>query len=341
MNQRQNLGDEYLMAPFARQFLAMRSADKSSQTVKNYHKALSRFITYCSQHSGLPAEQLNFGQFSRVEFNGRFIYLEIRREFVQAFLNQMAPKSARQSAEVVLRVYFHYLVAEGVITQNPCRRKQHTRTHVPKQGLSLDEIVKYVSALKLTPIGLRAPITIQLAAGLRLGELLALRTSDVSLNDVGNWDISICREALKGRVAMKLPLPDLSKTLEEYFAWREGRPGESDHLFINDSGRRLTSRSVNQEIARIGEVAQLERRVTSHDMRRAFATLWSNQVEDSEILRRLSRHRESFTYWGYVKRAHAEEVRDATSQLSVVKLTKNFAGQLSKETPVNPDSINH
>lgn len=76
---------------------------------------------------------------------------------------------------------------------------------------------------------------------------MSIRTSDVYLNDFG--------KALKGHVAMKLPLPNSPKTLEEYFDWRKERLGESDHLFIGESGRRLRSQDVNQEIARIGQVA--------------------------------------------------------------------------------------
>lgn len=73
-------------------------------------------------------------------------------------------------------------------------------------------------------------------------------------------------------------------------------------------------------------------------MRRAFATLWSHQVADPENLRQLTRHKQSITYWGYVRRTHADEVKDATSQLSVVKLAKAFAAQLLNDTEPDSDS---
>jgi len=74
-------------------------------------------------------------------------------------------------------------------------------------------------------------------------------------------------------------------------------------------------------------------------MRRAFATLWSHQVADPENLRQLTRHKQTITYWGYVHRAHADEVKDATSQLSVVKLAKALAAQLLGGTQSDSDSI--
>jgi integrase/recombinase XerC len=109
------------------------------------------------------------------------------------------------------------------------------------------------------------------AAGLRVGELVALDLEDL---DLGQRLLRVHGKGRKTRVvpfgrraatALRAYLPDRAR-------WRRGRDDDARPLFVNRRGGRLTDRSVRRILdAAVQRTATLHR-LNPHALRHAFAT---------------------------------------------------------------------
>lgn len=172
---------------------------------------------------------------------------------------------------------------------------------------------------------LKAAVLIQLAAGLRVGELCAIRATDIERTCEGQFNVSICRESLKGKVSFQIPLPDLGEVHSEYLSWKKENSVDSEYFFCDERGSPFSTVAVNAEVKLIGQMAGCSRPVTSHDMRRGYATLCNEFVSDPEISRRLTRHRQEATWWQYVRQPMADNVEKVIASLPVSKIATSYA----------------
>jgi integrase len=114
-------------------------------------------------------------------------------------------------------------------------------------------------------------------AGLRRGELVALRWRDV--DSVGRK--LIVRRALSGetevrstksRRARQVPLPDQAATALERLRQREEFTGPDDYVFASRLGRRLDPSALRRRFERARDVAGLEP-LRFHDLRHTYGSL--------------------------------------------------------------------
>ena len=182
--------------------------------------------------------------------------------------------------------------------------------------LSREEVVRLFEAA----CGLvwRAVFVTLYGAGLRLGECLRLRVSDI---DSGRMVLEV--RAGKGAKDRYVPLSkSLLRLLREY--WREARP--DDYLFPGrEPEQPLDPTTVQRRFQKAAKRADIRKRVTPHSLRHAFAT---HMLEDGTHVRALQRilgHTSLKTTTIYLH-CTAEYMRDVKSPLDRLSLGGLGAG---------------
>lgn len=185
--------------------------------------------------------------------------------------------------------------------------------HIPyqKRGRKLPVILsgEEVRALLDTTTNLkhRALLMTLYSAGLRTGEAIHLQLADI---DSGRMMIRV--DEGKGRKDRYVMLSErLLLTLRRY--WREYQPA----LWLfpgQDPSRPLTRGSVDKLFARARERAGIEKRVSPHSLRHAFATHLLERGVNIRVIQRLLGHRSLRSTEIYTHVA-ASYVRDTKSPL--------------------------
>lgn len=200
------------------------------------------------------------------------------------------------SNSVIKKIYaqinlaFEYGVNNDILFKNPLREKN--KFPVPKsdkanrkvRALTVEEEKLLIEVFKNNPkINFKYQILISLFSGLRMGEVNALKTSDV---DMINRTLTVSRtltrdenyqtvigESTKTYAGMRtIQMNDmLYSVFKEFF--KEYNPNPTGLLFINRDGHSLIStNSVNSQFQRIAKKYKIAENVTAHMLRHTFAT---------------------------------------------------------------------
>jgi len=202
----------------------------------------------------------------------------VRREDIRSFLTTLYQRGlgARSVARhlVTLRTFFRYLVQERLIDRNPTAEVQ-----TPKFGVELphylsgEEVEKLLAAPDpSTPPGLRDQAMLELlyATGIRVSELVGLRTGDVELN------LGLLHCKGKGGKERLVPIGKSAlRAVEAYL--RGGRAkllknAGTPHLFLNNRGGALSRVGFWKILRKYGQRAEIVIGLTPHVIRHSFAT---------------------------------------------------------------------
>jgi site-specific recombinase XerD len=134
----------------------------------------------------------------------------------------------------------------------------------------------------------RAIVVTLLYTGLRLAELVALDVDDVRVS--ARKGLVVVRSG-KGDAYREVPLNALVRqVLEEWLAERHARTGDGERaVFVGRSGRRLSKRSVDDVVRRLGQDAGV--RLSAHVLRHTFLTGMVRQGSDLVLVAELAGHR--------------------------------------------------
>jgi len=202
--------------------------------------------------------------------------------------------SARSIARALasVRTYFSYLVTEGLVDSNPAEGLAQIRT--PRRVPDIVDraaVEQLLEGCPATPPGTRDRAILELlyAAGLRVGELVALDLDEVQLDE------RLLRVRGKGRKERLVPFGrQARRALAEYLpvraAWRRDRGITDEALFVNQRGGRLSDRSVRRILdAAVSRTAGLHR-LHPHALRHAFATHLLEAGMDLRVIQELLGH---------------------------------------------------
>jgi integrase/recombinase XerD len=192
----------------------------------------------------------------------------------------------------VFRRFGRYLVRQGLRLDDPAAslRTAKMPPRFPK-SLSEAQVVALIGAPDAsTALGVRdrAMLETLYACGLRVSELISLRTLAVGLNE------GVLRVVGKGNKERLVPLG------EEAVAWierylREGRPEllkgrASDALFVTARGEAMTRQMFWTLIKRHARAADIHAPLSPHTLRHAFATHLLNHGADLRVVQMLLGH---------------------------------------------------
>lgn len=222
------------------------------------------------------------------------VLLDARREDVLGYLSTLAPASPRTAMRRLsaLRRFYRHQLRDGRLREDPC-----ARVDAPRLGRPLPDSLteRQVEALLEAPdvdsvLGLRDRTMLEVlyATGLRVSELVRLTPFQLNLRQ------GVLRVLGKGSKERLVPLGDeATHWLESYL--RRGRPvllgaRQSNALFPTRRGQAMTRQAFWYRIKRYAREAGVEKPLSPHTVRHAFATHLLNHGADLRVVQLLLGH---------------------------------------------------
>lgn len=252
------------MQPAAQRFLQYLRIERNSSplTLKSYSEDFESLYDYFRERNGGVPEA---DQITVVQLRGYVAYMH----------ECQYSKSTMARRLACIRSFFKFCSREGIVAANPARALRTPRAgrRLP-HFLTNEQVAKLLEAPPANqPMGLRdrAILETLYSAGLRVSEL-------VSLN-VGDWDRDndIVRVLGKGRKERIAPIGSYAaKALLRWLEARQDNPeapiAHRNAMFLNKSGRRLTTRSIGRMLEKYLKLTGLDTITTPHTLRHTFAT---------------------------------------------------------------------
>ena len=225
--------------------------------------------------------------------------IDTREQDLQAYFAARHAQTKATSANrrlTVFKRYFRWALRERLVHADPTLKLQPAR-QAPRAIKTLTET--QVEALLVapdveTPLGLRdrAMLELMYASGLRVSELVLLKTFQLSLND------GVLRVMGKGSKERLVPFGQVAgEWLERYMA--EARPEilagkQADDLFItsrgNKAGRAMSRVMFWMLVRKYALAAGIHVALSPHTLRHAFATHLLNHGADLRAVQMLLGH---------------------------------------------------
>jgi integrase/recombinase XerD len=216
----------------------------------------------------------------------------------------------------VVRSFFSYLIALGMIEKNPADTKFVLPPALPEdmagRALTSEEVQKVLAGPdRRKPEGARdyALLLIMLRMGVRVSEACSLKTSDIRWSH-GRW---ILKFKVKGGRERTLPLPDeVRLAIKEYLKLDAQRrqhlhsDGTDAYLFqplVNyrtlEFAKPLSTRIANEIVASWGEYCGVGK-LSPHDLRRTAITRSLDQALSYRQVQMMSGHKDPKTVMRYL-----------------------------------------
>ena len=247
----------------------------------------------------LKAYRADLVHFSRFAGTRRLDLLEIERGHVLDYLVSLINASPRTIARRLsaLRRFYSHEQRVGAIERNPMDRIDAPRLGRPlPRSLTEREVENLLATPDVsTALGFRDRTMLEVlyAAGLRVSELVELRTSSVSMGQ------GLVRVIGKGDRERLVPLGEVALDWLDRFVRGpraeilDGRVSET--VFPSRRGGAMTRQAFWMIIKRYAARAGIVRPVTPHTLRHAFATHLLNHGADLRAIQLLLGHRDIST----------------------------------------------
>jgi integrase/recombinase XerD len=247
-------------------------------TLESYRRDLNKFSGWLQQH-----RQASLLQGSHADIQGFLAYLVVE---------QKARATSTSRAISSLKRLYQYLLRQGRISIDPT-----LQIATPKLPRSLPKTLteKDVELLLLapavdTPLGMRDRTMLEVlyASGLRVSELVGLSIAQVSL------DMGVVRVMGKGSKERLVPLGEEALDwVRRYLA--EARPAllnnqVSNAMFVTTRGEGMTRQMFWYLIKRHAKHGGLNKPLSPHTLRHAFATHLLNHGADLRVVQLLLGH---------------------------------------------------
>ncbi|MEJ2087335.1 MAG: site-specific tyrosine recombinase XerD [Gammaproteobacteria bacterium] len=203
--------------------------------------------------------------------------------------------------------FYRHMMRRGRLVADPA-----AQLAAPKIGRSLpgglteDEVVRLLEAPDVTsPLGLRDRAMLELlyASGLRISELVGLRTSSVNLRQ------GVVRILGKGGKERLVPIGQQAMVwLGRFVAEGRGtllRDRTTDVLFPSQRARGMTRQTFWHAVKRYAVAAGISRSISPHTLRHAFATHLLNHGADLRAVQMMLGHADLSTTQIYTHVAQA------------------------------------
>jgi integrase/recombinase XerC len=224
----------------------------------------------------------------------------IRSYLAALFGNNQAVTISRKLSS--LRAFFRFLVARGVIVNNPARgiRSPRKKKALPR-ALDVDDAFALIDGGEALSADERlqtrdnAILEILYGAGLRVAECCRLDLDDI---DRGRYENTVVIRVRRGKGGKERLVPignQAQRALETYLAFRshlchpKTKALDPSALFVNHRGGRLTPRSVQRMVQR-RVLSSGSQAATPHSLRHSFATHLLDAGVDLRAIQELLGH---------------------------------------------------
>jgi integrase/recombinase XerC len=243
----------------------------SRHTILNYHLDLEDFKAFLAEKDIEGVD-----------------YLVLRKYLALLKEKNISARSVSRRLSA-LRSFFKFLTREGFLKINPISivssPKQEKRLPV---FLTEEEVKKLIEAVipksQTDEAALRDKAILETfySTGMRISELVSLSMPDI------DFISGIIKVMGKGKKERIVPIGEHAiKAIRQYL---ENRPKQTDILFLNKNGRRITDRGVRGIVSKYIRLASLRQGVSPHTLRHSFATHLLNHGADLRSVQELLGH---------------------------------------------------
>ena len=245
----------------------------SAHTIKNYLSDLDEFSRFLS---GKDVESVD--------------YLTVRKFLAQLRSRAISKRSVARKLSS-LRTFFRFLQRDGYIKSNPVGSVASPKMD-KKLPIFLDE--KSVQRLVTAPDQKtfrgtrdRAILEALYSTGIRVSELIGIDIEDI------DFISGIVKVLGKGRKERLAPIGDKAvSAIREYMEYRNKKiRDDKKALFLNNSGKRLTDRSVRRIVNKYINVLSGKEHISPHTLRHSFATHLLDRGADLRSVQELLGHK--------------------------------------------------
>jgi integrase/recombinase XerD len=254
-----------------------------SSTKDSREKQVRKFLLFLELEKSLADNTLASYEFDLNKFR-LFLdelkvndFVSVGERHIDKFLAKLKKDNkASTSARVLsaLRQFYDFLISEKEIQVNPFENFDSPKlARKLPEILNYDEIVRIFNEVVVTDrLGLRdrAILETMYACGLRVSELIGLKTSNIFPDE------NIIRVFGKGSKERIVPIGNEAlEWIKLYLASARGdlsTPKSEDFLFLNWRGGKLSRMTIWNILDKYSRMAKIEKKIHPHILRHSFAT---------------------------------------------------------------------
>ncbi|MBU5351259.1 tyrosine-type recombinase/integrase [Paenibacillus barcinonensis] len=298
------------LSRYLRQYEVYLSVERnlSHKSIKAYLSDLNRLVLW-----------LNANEMNDLTGNNLRMYLE------HLTSEQTLKDSTIKRKYICFKAFFNYLVQNGDIEESPIYgygKKFKTARRIPKT-LSVNEIEKLLNApqehmahlhtIFRKRINLRNAAIIELlyVIGIRIGELVNI---DLDHIDLEERTVLIFGKGRKERL-LYISSEEVIQKIKSWLEAREHFQPQSQALFLNKYGQRLSIYSIEDIFSKYRDLAKVSKTSTPHYLRHSFATHLLNNGADLRSVQEILGHTNVSTTQIYTE-VSVERKKDVLSRFN-------------------------
>lgn len=240
----------------------------SPYTVLNYRLDLEGFKVFLGE---APLENVD--------------YLTLRKYLAMVKEKNLSVRTIARRLST-LRSFFKFLTREGHLKTNPTLSLSSPKQekHLPV-FLTEDEAAKLIEAVVAkdeSALRDKAVLETFYSTGIRISELAGLKVDDIDF--IG----SVVKVLGKGKKERIVPIGE--QAIRAIRTYLEKRKKQSEALFLNKSGKRMTVRGIRNLVQKYVIIASMKHGVSPHTLRHSFATHLLNRGADLRSVQELLGH---------------------------------------------------
>ncbi len=267
------------------------------QNKENISTLVDRFIDSLWLEDGLSKNTLESYRYDLKNFSIWYKkdLIEVTQSNIQEYLAFKFPSSKSRSISrllATLRRFYRYLLREKIIKEDPT-----LMIEMPKQSKTLpkslneEEVENLLNAPNIDQDqGLRDRAMLELlyACGLRVTELVSILLTELSMND------GVIRITGKGNKTRLVPLGEEAMSwINKYLTHARDqilKEKKSKFLFVTNRGEAMTRQTFWHIIKKYAFAAGIQKSISPHVLRHAFATHLLNHGADLRVVQMLLGH---------------------------------------------------
>lgn len=264
----------------------------SSDTVDSYEEDLVEFFSF------LDKEDINVLNLTYDDI--RFYLMELDEK-----KNKASTISRKLSS---LRGFYKFLINKEYINNNPFALiKSPKKEKKLPRFFYYNELEEMFNSIDITTsLGQRNRLILEVlyASGIRVSELVNIKVSDIN-----DETIKVLGKGNKERIAR---IGDYAKEILDLFledGYLELNKYNSDYLFLNNNGKKLTTRGVRYILDEVIKNTTINKKISPHMLRHSFATHLLNEGCDILSVQELLGH-ESLTATAIYTHVTTDRLKD-------------------------------
>ena len=284
--------------------------NRSPKTLENYHHYLHRFGDYFGKDRDLSELQMIDIQQFRLKLN----------RFEDQRTHRTLGIKTQNYHLIALRAFLKYVTKHDVKTLAPEKIELSKIPERSVEFLNKEELVRIFEVVDRKKISGRrdfAILQMLYSTGLRVSELTNLNRESI---DLKRREFMIRGKGRKQRIVFVTPLAVAA--VEQYLLLRDdnfeplflsgGRGKKVDQDILKGEKKRLTTRSVQNLVAKYARKAGLIKKVTPHTLRHSFATTLLQNGADIRSVQEMLGHASITTtqIYTHITNSRLREVHD-------------------------------